>query len=76
MQAMVAQFCYKTMFFPYVPFIQMHMVINKSLNLFIGTWIQMNNFIIKRIVWLFIDKNSFVSSNELFKSENMDWSFD
>ncbi len=27
----------------------------------------------KRIVWLFIDNNSFANSNELLKSKNMDW---
>jgi hypothetical protein len=47
----MAQFC----FFPYVPFIQMHMVINRSLNLLIGTWIKTNNFIMKIIIWLFIN---------------------
>jgi uncharacterized protein (DUF2062 family) len=47
------------MFFSWIPFIQMHMVINISLDLLIGTWIQ-NNFIMiimKKIVWLFIDTN-------------------
>jgi hypothetical protein len=39
MQANVAHFCDKTMFFSQVPFIQMHMVINISLDLLIGTWI-------------------------------------
>jgi hypothetical protein len=39
---MMAHFCDKMMFFPWVPFIQMHMVINVSLNLIIGTWIQTN----------------------------------
>jgi hypothetical protein len=43
------------MFFPWVPFIQMLVVINISLDLLIGTWIQ-NNFIMKRNMWLFIDK--------------------
>jgi hypothetical protein len=29
----------------------------------------------KKIVWLFIDKkNSFVSSNRILKSKNVDWS--
>jgi hypothetical protein len=51
MQAMVVHFCDKTMFFfPWVPFIQMLVVINISLDILIGTWIM------KRIVWLFIDK--------------------
>jgi hypothetical protein len=27
----------------------------------------------KKTLWLFIDKNSFVSNNELLKSKNMDW---
>jgi uncharacterized protein (DUF2062 family) len=35
MQAMVARFCDETIFFPWVPFIQMHMVINISLDLLI-----------------------------------------
>ncbi len=30
----------------------------------------------KIIVWLFIDKNSFVNNNGLLKSKNMDWLFD
>jgi hypothetical protein len=34
----------------------MHMLINIFLNLLIGTWITSNNFIMKQIVWLFIDK--------------------
>jgi len=34
----------------------MHIVINISLDLLIGTCIYTNNFIMKRIVWLFIDK--------------------
>jgi hypothetical protein len=34
----------------------MHMVINISLILLIETWIQTNKFIMKIIVWLFIDK--------------------
>jgi len=55
-QAIVAHFCDKIMFFPWVSFIQMHVVINISLDLLIGTWIQINNFNMKRIVWLFIDK--------------------
>jgi len=39
MQAMMAHFCDKTMFFPWAPFIQMHMVINISKDLLIGIWI-------------------------------------
>jgi hypothetical protein len=42
-------------FILWLPFIQMHMVINISLDSLIGIWIQTNNFIIKKIVWLFID---------------------
>jgi hypothetical protein len=34
----------------------MHMLINISLDLLIGDWIKINNFIMKRIVWLFSDK--------------------
>jgi hypothetical protein len=34
----------------------MHMVINISLDLLIGIWIDANNFIMKRTMWLFIDK--------------------
>jgi hypothetical protein len=55
MQAMVANFCDKMVFSPGAPFIQMHMVINISLDLLIRIWIQTNNFIMKRIMWLFID---------------------
>jgi hypothetical protein len=53
---MVVHFCDETMFFPWVPFIQMYTLINISLDLLIGIWIKINNFIIKKIVWLFIDK--------------------
>jgi hypothetical protein len=60
MQTTVTRFCDKMMFFPQVPFIQMHMMNNISLNLLIETWIQMNEFIMKRNVWLFID-NKFIS---------------
>jgi hypothetical protein len=57
MQVMVAHFCDKMAFFPWVPFIQMHVVINISLDLLIGTWIKINNFIMKINVWFFIIKN-------------------
>ncbi len=63
----VAHFCDEMMFFSQVPFIQMHIMIKISLDLLIGTWIKINNFIMKRTKWLFIDKNSFASSNELLK---------
>jgi hypothetical protein len=53
---MMVHFCDEMMFFPCVPFIQMFVMINISLDLLIGTWISANNFFIKRIVWLFIDK--------------------
>jgi hypothetical protein len=49
-------FVTKQCFFPWVRFIQMHMVINISLDLLIGIWIDANNFIMKRTMWLFIDK--------------------
>ncbi len=53
------------------------MMIKISLDLLIGTWTYTNNFIMKRNMWLFIDKkNSFVNSNGLLKLKNMDWSFD
>jgi hypothetical protein len=39
MQVMVVHFCDEMVFFLWVPFIQMHMVINISLDLLIGTWI-------------------------------------
>jgi hypothetical protein len=55
MQVTVVDFCDETMFFPWVPFIQMHMVINISLNLVIRTWMKINKFIMKRIMWLSID---------------------
>jgi hypothetical protein len=41
-----------------IPFIQMHMVINISLDLLIGTWISTNKFIVNRNVWLFIDEKT------------------
>jgi len=56
MQATMVHFWDETMFFPWVPFIQMHMVINISLNPLFETLIQINNFIMKIIMWLFIDK--------------------
>ncbi len=40
----------KWCFFPGVLFIQMLVVINISLDLLIGTWIETNNFVMKRIV--------------------------
>jgi hypothetical protein len=43
---MMVHFCDETMCFPWVPFIQMHMVINISLDLLIEIWIYTNNFII------------------------------
>jgi hypothetical protein len=52
----MAHFCDETLFFPWVPFIQMHMVINISLNVLIGIWIYINNFIMKRTMWSFIDE--------------------
>jgi hypothetical protein len=54
---MMVHFCDETMFYPWVPFIQMLVVINTSLDLIIEIWIKINNYIMKRIVWLFIDKN-------------------
>jgi len=50
MQVMVVHFYDETMFFPWVPFIQMHMVINKLIYLLIRIWIQTNNFIMKKVV--------------------------
>jgi len=46
MQVMMVHFCDETMFFPWVPFIPMHMVINISLDLLIEIWIYTNNFMI------------------------------
>jgi hypothetical protein len=57
MQATMAHFCDKTIFFLWVPFIQVHVMINISLDLLIRTWIQTNNFITERTVWLFSNKN-------------------
>jgi hypothetical protein len=56
MHGWVAHFCDKMNNCSWVPFIQMHMVINISLNILIGAWIQIENFIMKKIVSLFIDK--------------------
>jgi hypothetical protein len=39
MQAMMAHFCDEMVFFPWVPFIEMHVVNNISLDLLIETWI-------------------------------------
>ncbi len=74
MQVILVHFCDEKMFFPWVPFIQMLMVINISLDLVIGTWIQINNFIMKELCAYLLIKNSFVSCNELLKLKNMDWS--
>jgi hypothetical protein len=49
-------FCDKMMFLSWVPFIQMHMVINILLNLLIGTWPYTKIFIMERTMWLFINK--------------------
>ncbi len=48
------------------------MVINISLDLLIEAWIQIDNFIMKKIVWLFIDKKI---HNGFLKLKNMDWLF-
>jgi hypothetical protein len=45
----------KRWFFSWVPFIQMQVMINISLDLLIGTLFYTNNLITKIIVWLFID---------------------
>jgi hypothetical protein len=58
MHNQMVHFCDEMVFFPYVHFIQMHMVISIFLNILIGTKIQTNNFIMKRIMWLFIDKKT------------------
>jgi hypothetical protein len=39
MQATMAHFCDEKMFFPWVPFIQMHVVINTPIDVLIETWI-------------------------------------
>jgi hypothetical protein len=54
----MAHLCDKTMFFPWVPFIQMFMMFNISLDILIGIWISTKNFIMKINMWLFIDKKS------------------
>jgi hypothetical protein len=46
-------------------------MINISLDLLIGIWIKTNNFIMKRTMWLFIDKFFFVNSKGFLKSKNM-----
>jgi len=60
------------MFFPWVSFIQMHVVINISIDILIGTWIYINNFIMKWINGYLLIKKSFVNSNRLLKLKNMD----
>ncbi len=50
----------------------MVVMINISLDLLTGTWIKTNNFIMKRTMWLFIDKKKIVNSSGLLKSKNMD----
>ncbi len=52
----MSHYCDEIMFFSWVPFIEMHMVINAFLDLVNKTWIKTNNFIMKIIVRLFIDK--------------------
>jgi hypothetical protein len=48
----------------------MHMVMNIFIDLLIGTWILIKNFIMKRILWLFINKKTShligPSQNEIF----------
>jgi hypothetical protein len=60
-------------FFSWVPFIQMLVVINISLDLLIGTWILINNFIMKKLCGYLLIKNSFVAIDGLLKLKNMDW---
>ncbi len=49
---------------------------NIFLDLLIGTWTQTNNFIMGQLCGYLLIKNSFVSSNGLLKSKNIDWSYD
>jgi hypothetical protein len=44
MHNQVSHYCDKIMFFSWVPFIQMHMVINISLDILIEIWILTNKF--------------------------------
>jgi hypothetical protein len=72
MQATMVHFCDKTMFFPWVPFIQMHVVINISIDILIETWIKIHNFIMKILCGYLLIKFSFIGSNGLLKLKNMD----
>ncbi len=81
MHKFVAHFHDILVFFSWVPFIQMHMGINMSLNILIGTLIYTKNFIMMFImkinVWLFIDKKTHLlirksKKDGLLKSKNRD----
>jgi len=72
MQDWAFHYCDKTMFFSWVPFIQMYTMINNFFNLLIETWIKINNFIMKTTMWSFIDKKP--HSMGLLKLKNIDWS--
>jgi len=72
MQAMVAHFCDKMVFFPSVPFIQMLVLINISLDLLLRLGSELIISLRKKLYGYLLIKNSFVSSNGLLKLKNMD----
>jgi len=59
--------------FPYVPFIQMVVVINISLDQLIGIGFKLTTSLKKELCGYLLIKNSFVNSNRLLKLKNMDW---
>ncbi len=67
MQAIMVHFCDETMFFSWVLFIQMHMVINMSLDLLIGLGSKLTNLLCRKLCDYLLIKSSFVSNNGLLK---------
>ncbi len=68
--------CDKTMFCPLVPFIQMLVVVDISLDVSIGLGFKLTNSLWKAMCGYLFIKKSFVSNNELLKSKNMGWLFE
>jgi hypothetical protein len=75
MKAMVTHFCDKTMFFPWVPFIQMHLVINIFVIYQLGLGFKLKNSLWRELCGYLLIKKPFVNNYELLKLKNMDWLF-
>jgi hypothetical protein len=59
-----------------VPFIQMLVVVDISLDVSIGLGFKLTNSLWKAMCGYLFIKKSFVSNNELLKSKNMGWLFE